>query len=356
MSFAGGEQAFQPDSGKAAPALDWRDAASWGVEGKGWPDTARVFDRLPRHAEALVPKAVWDLSRHSAGMSVEFQTGAAAIHVRYRLGSSTLAAPHVTATGMSGLDLYALDGDRWRWAAIFKPTTRKCEGPIIEGVDPGVRRWRMYLPLHNAVESLEIGVPEGSEFTPMAPRASKPVVFYGTSILHGSSASRPGMAWPSIVGRRLGVPTVNLGFSGNGKMELALATLLAEIDARAYVIDCAPNMSPHQISERAGPLVDTLRAARPAVPIVLVEDRPYGYGWLKSGARDRNSQNAEALKAVFEALRSRGAPGLSYVASPQLLGSDFAEAMTDGSHPSDLGMTRYADAMTPVLEAALRGG
>lgn len=354
LSFSAAARASQPAAAKLAPPLDWRDAATWGVDGKGWAQTARFYDRLPARAEALVPKAVWDLSRHASGMSVEFETDAPAIHVRYRLGSAALAAPQATATGMSGLDLYALDADRWLWAAIFKPTTQLCEGPLIEDVDPGQRRWRIYLPLHNVVESLEIGLPAGAAFAPIPPRSAKPVVFYGTSILHGTSASRPGMAWPSIVGRRLDKPTLNLGFSGNGKMEPALATLLAEIDAAAYVIDCAPNMSPNQISERAVPLVEILRAARPAVPIVLVEDRPYGYAWLKSGPRERNAQNANALRAAFEALRDRGVPGLSYVASAQLLGADFSEAMTDGSHPSDLGMTRYADALNPILQAALQ--
>ena len=55
-----------------------------------------------------------------------------------------------------------------------------------------------------------------------APReasAAKPILFYGTSITHGACASRPGMVHTAILGRHLDRPVINLGFSGNGRME-----------------------------------------------------------------------------------------------------------------------------------------
>ena len=67
---------------------------------------------------------------------------------------------------------------------------------------------------------------------------SRPVVFYGTSITQGASAMRPGMGYPAIISRHLNIETINLGFSGNGKMEKELAEALSEIDASCYVIDC----------------------------------------------------------------------------------------------------------------------
>jgi lysophospholipase L1-like esterase len=44
---------------------------------------------------------------------------------------------------------------------------------------------------------------------------------------------------------------------------------------------------------------------------------------------------------------------LHYLDGDALLGLD-GEAATDGSHPSDLGMVRYADAYEPALRAMLR--
>ena len=80
------------------------------------------------------------------------------------------------------------------------------------------------------------------------------------------------MAFTAIVGRQLDVAVINLGFSGSGKMEPAMADLLAELDPSVYVLDCVWNMSPEEVSVRVEPFVKRLRLARPNTPIVLAED------------------------------------------------------------------------------------
>jgi hypothetical protein len=40
----------------------------------------------------------------------------------------------------------------------------------------------------------------------------------------------------AILGRRLDIPVVNLGFSGNGRMDRAVGEFLVQVDASAYVI------------------------------------------------------------------------------------------------------------------------
>jgi lysophospholipase L1-like esterase len=339
--------------GPEANDMQWHDVTSWGVEGRGFNGVGRFFDRLPADAQGKVPESVWELSHHAAGMAVHFDTDATAIHLRYGLLNPGLAMPHMPATGVSGMDLYGLDEMNWRWAAVFKPTAQQCEGPIIEVLESRMRRWRLYLPLYNGVESLSIGVPSEAKFVSVPPREQQPIVFYGTSILHGACASRPGMAWPAIVGRRLDVPTINLGFSGSGKMEASVVERLARIDAAAFVIDCAPNMSAREITNRTVPLVQTLRAARPHAAIVLVEDRRYSDGWIHAARREKNDLNARALRAAHEVLVASGITRLGYVEAAKLLGVDGQDGLTDGSHPNDHGMLAYADALTPELAKIL---
>jgi len=341
----------------ATPAVVWHDVAAWGVEGRGWSDTERPFDRLPTRARGLVRDPVWSLSRHSAGMVARFTTTAPTIHVRYRLLSPSLALPHMPATGVSGVDLYAEDErGRERWVAVARPTAQDVGGRLAEGLDrlPGgaPRRFALYFPLYNGVDSLQVGVPAGSgPVQPLAPRP-RPIVFYGTSIMHGACASRPGMAIPAILGRRLGRPTINLGFSGNGRMEAAVGKFLAELEPAAYVVDCLPNMSPAMVTESTGPLVRQLRAARPETPILLVEDRTFTQATFFEGTRALHDQRRAALRKEYEALRAQGVRGLHYLAGAALLGDD-GEAATDGSHPNDLGMMRYADAYEPILRRLL---
>lgn len=336
----------------------WHDVKSWGVEGKGWTETARFFDRFPAKSEAAIPKAVWNLSRHSAGMLVRFETDAAAIHARWSLLNATLALPHMPATGVSGLDLYARDGEgRDRWLAVAKPTQQKMELRLAGAIDPlpaGKRRlYTVYLPLYNGTESLEIGVDPKASFEPVAPRKEKPIVFYGTSILHGACASRPGMAFPAILGRRFHRPTINLGFSGNGRMEPEVGALLAELDPCLYAIDCLPNMTPDQVAERTEPLVRQLRKARPETPILLVEDRTFTSAPFLKGSRDGHAARRAAFRKAHEKLAADGVKGLAYLEGEALLGDD-GEGATDGSHPNDLGMARYADAYEREMRKLIR--
>ena len=83
------------------------------------------------------------------------------------------------------------------------------------------------------------------------------------------------MVHTAILGRRLDRPVINLGFSGNGKMEPELAELLAELDPAVYVLDCLPNMTAEEVDARVEPFVRALRKAHPETPIVLAEDRTY---------------------------------------------------------------------------------
>ena len=335
--------------------IEWHDVTRWGVEGRAWADQERKrwFDRFPAKAEGKVTAAVWSLSRDSAGMMVRFRTDAPAIHARYLTLKPNLAMPHMPATGVSGLDLYARDDSgRWRWVQAVKPTKPDVQAEIVSGLAPGLREYAAYLPLYNGVERLEIGVPPGAKFDGLPPRANKPLVFYGTSITHGASASRPGMVHTAILGRRLDMPVVNLGFSGNGRMDAAVGELLREVDAAAFVIDCLPNMGPADVTAKCAPLVRQLRAKWPSTPIVLVEDRRYTNSWITPAKNRFHDENHAALKAAFDTLVKEGVQNLHYIPGDGLLGDD-GDGATDGSHPNDLGFVRQADAMEPVLRKAL---
>lgn len=345
--------AEQPPEVQIAPKVEegiaWYNVQDWGLEGRGWSETKRYFDRLPAKAEGKVRPPVWNLSRHSAGMSALFATDATEIWVRYRLLSESLGMTHMPPTGVSGVDLYARDdAGNWRWVAVTRPDKQEITAKLTSGLRPGFREYRVYLPLYNGTESLEIGVPEGAKFVPIPPRAQKPIVFYGTSILHGGCAARPGMAWPSIVCRALDRPHINLGFSGNGTMDDSIGELMGEIDAAAYVIDCLPNMNADAVAARTIPLIKQLRAARPDAAIVLVEDRFYTNGWIVPSQRERNETNQKALREAYDSLIAEGMKRLYYVPAADLMGDD-SEATVDSSHPTDLGMMRQAKVITTVL-------
>ena len=112
---------------------------------------------------------------------------------------------------------------RWVWAAgrfNFKNTvTYTFSG--LQGNDQHVanREYTLYFPLYNSVSWMEISVPEKSELAALPVRNDKPIVIYGTSIAQGGCATRPGLAWTNILDRKIDHPVLNLGFSGNGRLE-----------------------------------------------------------------------------------------------------------------------------------------
>lgn len=333
--------------------LEWADVQDWGIEGKAFEQTEAYFDRLPSKAKGNVPDSVWGLSKHSAGMMVRFRTDASEILVDFALTSANLAMPHMPATGVSGLDLYARDeSGQWKWVAVFPPKSQATIGALIQGLPAGLRDYAIYLPLYNGTERLKVGFPVGSSFQTVAPRNEKPIVFYGTSITQGACASRPGMPHPAILGRRLDIPTINLGFSGSGRMDLSLASLMGEIDAAVYVVDCLPNMTADEVNARTIPFIHQLRASRPHVPILLVEDRSYSGAWLIESQRERNLTSRIAFQEQFQRLRDAGDEKINLLSGDSLLGDDRDDT-TDGSHPSDLGFLRHANAFEPALRKLL---
>lgn len=340
----------------AAQTVTWTAIEQKHLEGQAWRDTRSPFDRMPAKAEKTIRSAVWSLSHHSAGLRVRFTTDAPAIHARWTVLNERLALPHMPATGVSGLDLYVKHDGQWRWIANGRPEKKSNEQALVQNWKGGKREYMLYLPLYNGIESISVGVPEGVKIDIIAPDARKPVLFYGTSILHGGCASRPGMAYPSIIGRRLDYPILNLGFSGNALSEPEIAQLFSELDPAVFVYDSLPNLSTvAMINERTEPFLRTLRKARPGMPILLIENILYTNGDVVPSrgelARDKN----RALRAIYDKLKAEGDANLHYVPATNLLGLD-GEGTVDGTHPTDVGFLRMAEEIGPAVGRLLTAG
>ena len=59
-----------------------------------------------------------------------------------------------------------------------------------------------------------------------------------------------------------------------------------------------------------------------------------------------------AQNAAYDTLVAAGVTNLHYLKGDELIGAD-GEATVDGSHPSDLGMMRYADVLEPAFRKIL---
>lgn len=320
------------------------------VEGVCVDDSTNIFHRLPSSMKDSVRKPVWDLSENTAGEFIHFKTSATEINVRYTLTNNNFSMPHMPSTGVSGLDLFAIDiNGNWNWAPgryhfgdtcsyIFKNLFLARNGT-------GVADFYLYLPLYNSVRWLSIGVNEKDSFAFAPKRKEKPIVAYGTSILQGAVASRPGLAWTNILERNLDRTVINIGFSGNGRFEEPIFDLMAKVDAKLYILDCMPNLtggySDEEIKSRVTYGVNKLRERNKEVPLLFVE-HAVGYApyFMDTARLHEYHHSSLVIEKIFNELRATGISNIYLLTDKEI---DFdINSTTEGLHPNDIGMMKYA--------------
>src|SRR3546814_867423 len=148
------------------------------------------------------------------------------------------------------------------------------EALIIANMDTTYKEFMLYFPLYDGVVDLQIGVDSLAILAPPSialPVADKPVVCYGTSIQQGGCASRPGMAHLNILSRWFNREFVNLGFSGNAKLDYEIAELIGDRDASLIVLDFMPNVNVQLIEERLEKFYRIVRRKAPHTTILFVK-------------------------------------------------------------------------------------
>jgi hypothetical protein len=299
------------------------------------------YDRLPTSYKDKVRKQVWDLSKNSAGISLRFNSNSTSVKVKWALLNDT-KMNHMAETGIKGVDLYCKVNGVWTYVNTGRPTAKENEASLISGLTAGEREFKLYLPLYDGTTKVEIGIESGSTITKPDAEKKLPIVFYGTSILQGGCASRPGMVFTSIISRKLNVDCINFGFSGNGRMDPPIAELISGIKASYYVIDCLPNMTAKTVTDSMVHLAKTIRAKNPKTPIVFIENVEYTRAIFQASLLNSMNEKNQALRTEFDKLVKAGMKDLIYISAAGSIGTDY-EGTVDGTHLTDLGYLRYAD-------------
>jgi lysophospholipase L1-like esterase len=330
------------------------------IGGRGWNEGFHApYDRLPARAEKEVRNQLWGLSRHAAGEFIDFNTNSSTIVVRYTVKGAQ-SMPQMPATGVSGVDLYAqTKAGLWNWVrgAIKFGDTIEYRFQHISSSQQ-LKNFRLYLPLYTAVQWMQIGVPEVNTINAIPVSGQQSVVAYGTSIMHGAYASRPGLAWTNILSRKINSPVINLGFSGNGQLEESLIDFISEIVASVYILDCMPNLwdkskfPAEEIEKRMRMSVNRLRATHPMVPIVFAEHCSGLEGVNMDAEMSEKYIAVSRIAAqVFKKMKQEGVQEIYHLSALEI-GFD-TESTVDGTHPNDIGMMKYAEAYFKIIAPLL---
>lgn len=336
-------------------ALDLR------VINKGWDNTLRPFTRIPAYLEDSVRAELWERSQCSSGIAIRFATNSKSIGVKYELLWNTHLI-HMADTGLKGTDLYIFEGDSvWRHVNTNRPYVNNKEEKIVEGtyvsnLDGEMHEYMVYLPLYDGVNEMWIKVDSAAVITQGRRDlidVNRRIVAYGTSILQGGCASRTGMCGTNIISRELNSEVINIGISGEGKMDMCMARAMNEIkDVDLFLLDPVPNCTEMMCDTLTVDFVRILADAHPNTPIVMLAGPYYPYSRYDSFFNKYLPAKNDAFRRGYEKLREMGYKNIYFIESDGLDGVED-DGTVDGIHLTDLGFRHYANLLTPRLREIL---
>ena len=204
------------------------------------------------------------LGKTSTGLAIVFRTDSRVITARWKTtgqkwGNNSSPIFH------SGLDLYIRDKGEWIFAGVGRPTfnSKEHKYTIVKRMAEGTKECILYLPMHNGVTSLELGIENGANIEPMESPFKYKMAFIGSSITHGFSASRPGATYVARIGRALNAEMANIGLSGQCKLDDYFANIVCDNKADAFIFDTFSNSTEEIINERVYNFVKRVATAHP---------------------------------------------------------------------------------------------
>lgn len=328
------------------------------LEGLAWfAENNGEYYRLPKSFTTLdINQGALDLANHTSGVCVRFRTDSPEIALK----AEYHAIPdfnHMPRTGIKGFDSYRrCPGEaKYIYNNNIKPDSSDSVSGIC-GTNPEKQLcdWIINFPLYCGVRNVQIGLKAGSVIEPPAPRkVEAPVLFYGSSITQGGCASRPGNNYCSMLCRAIDAPQINLGFSGCGRGEIALAHAIGKLKLSAFVLDYDHNAPTiEHLRATHEPFFKAVRSAQPDLPIIIMTKCDYpNYDPEKIATADTR---IDIIRQTYLNAVASGDKNVWFIDGRTLFGEEDRDICTvDNCHPNDAGFYRMYQNVLPTLKKAL---
>ena len=293
------------------------------------------------------------LGRLSTGLAIVFRTNSRIIDAKWTtLNNKT--GNNCTPILHSGLDLYIRENGKWIFAGVGRPKFNSNEHKytVVKRMAEGTKECMLYLPMHNGVTSLELGIESDATIEPMESPFKYKMAFIGSSITHGSSASRPGATYVARIGRELNTEMANIGLSGQCKLDDYFANIVCGNEADAFIFDTFSNSTEEIINERVYNFVKRVATAHPDKPMIFLQTIKRDIGYFDLGARARNDKQRAAAEKWMKQLCKEFKN--VYFINPGIILGDNHEGTVDGTHLNDLGVQCTMDYLLPKLKKILK--
>lgn len=332
----------------------YKDAlqAPFVLSGFPWRDPANALYRLPTaFTDREVNPEALSLARHTAGGAIRFRTDSPYVAVRAQLAFLS-DMNHMPRTGSAGFDLYRGSGATIEYCKTIQPghNQKQIETMLVTGGTGQTTDYILYLPLYGGVSTIEVGLaPDATLEDPTPQATSRPVLFYGSSITQGACASRPGNAYTTMLCRALDAPQINLGFSGAGRGEIAVARAIGGLELAAVVMDYDHNApTPDHLQKTHEPFFQAIRKEQPQLPVIIMSRCDF------RGSRDHIDRR-DIIRKTYDHAVAGGDRLVWFIDGQNLFGTEDRDACTvDGCHPNDLGFYRMYKTVLPILKEAIR--
>lgn len=338
----------------------WHSISEEAIRLSGFPYYKRdhKFQRIPISYESILngvnPELV-ELAKNTAGGQIAFATDSDKIYIKAKV-TQEFNMVNMTPVSQCGFDCYI--GKTTKNLRFFGITrfdiTKKsyeCElASLPKGY--GLSQVQINFPLYCGVEEVQIGILKGAKLqSPEAYEKEGQIVFYGTSIIQGACASRPGMAYTHRICRSLNVEQYNFGFSGNAFGDIEIAEILAKLNnPLLYVIDYEANGGLNGSLEKTlKEFILKIRAVHREIPILVVSRIPYFMDELDESLGARRKQLREFQENTVNCLRQEGDLNIWFYDGSNLLKKNCSDETIDTIHPTDYGFAMMAERLEPVI-------
>lgn len=310
-----------------------------------------VFQRLPSNVAEATNPGVAIAHKECAGGRIRFSTTSKKILIRVnyeRIGENA----RTPLVGTGGFDLCIDTASESRFYRSFIPpmdVSDYFDGEI-EFLDNEKKYLTIMLPFHAIIKDIHIGVENGASVeNGIAYKNDKPIVFYGSSITHGSCASRPSMIYENILSKRLNMDYINLGFGGSACGEIPLAEYMSNLNMCMFVSDYDYNCdTADELQNTHKRLYDIIRSKNPDIPYLIISKPDYIYSSESSEYRRRIIY--DTFKYAFDS----GDRNVYYIDGSTIFsGRDWDNCFCDAIHPNDVGFLKFADAIEPFIYKTL---
>ena len=338
----------------AAPKnTKWVDASTLTIINKAQTDTV-TWQRIDTTRYDNLTKTAATYLSFSTGIAVTFRTDSRNIYARWTTSGRKPAANN-TLINQSGLDMYIMHDGKWTFAGTGSPKSGKTrqEAPVACNMTDSVKECVLYLPLFDTVKDLQIGIDPGATIEKAPGLFNGRIAVIGSSITHGSSASRPGMTYPARLGRAFGMETINIGLSGQCKLDKFFSDIAGDTEADLFIFDTFSNPTPEQIEERLRGFVKAVRKAHPDTPLIFLQTEVRETGNFDLKKRELESNKRATAERIMNEIIASGERNIYFINPGMPIGGDH-EATVDGVHPTDLGFTRILEHIQPRIEEIIR--